>query len=388
MTENDAKWGRGVRRAVALVAAGAVIGGTAAVPARAAGTQGCGDRAATRQVLDRITGVHGLTGAAVRVDDPRCGTWTAASGLADRRTGRPMGVGMRGRIGSITKTFTATTVLALAGEGRISLDAPVSRYLPGLIGRNGYDGRKITVRSLLRHTSGLPDHMDTFASTEEFRFRHFEPEELVERALSLPAPEADWEYSTTNYVIAGLVIEKVTGHRAEDEIRRRIIAPLRLRDTYWPGDEVRIRGPHPRGYVRQGDGGAVRWADYTEMNSTVAWTGGALISSPRDVSVFLGALLGGRLLPPRLLAEMKQTVALDPDRVWDGARYGLGLIGTPLRCGGTWWGHAGDIDGFTAIAGVAPSGRRVSIAFNENPSTKEAFDDELNLVQTALCDRR
>ncbi|MGH3239204.1 MAG: serine hydrolase domain-containing protein, partial [Spirillospora sp.] len=355
---------------------------------RAAGPGSCGDRAATRRVLDRITGEHGLAGASVRVDDPRCGTWTAANGVADRRTGRPMKAGMRGRIASITKTFTATSVLALAGEGRIALDAPVDRYLPGLIDRNGYDGRKITVRSLLRHTSGLPDHMDTFASTEEFRFRHFEPEELVDRALSLPPPDADWEYSTTNYVIAGLVIEKVTGHRAEDEIRRRIIVPLKLRDTYWPGDEVGIRGPHPRGYVRQEEGGSVRWADYTEMNTTAAWTGGALISSPRDVSVFLGALLGGRLLPPRQLAEMKRTVALDPDRVWDGARYGLGLIGTPLRCGGTWWGHSGDIDGFTAIAGVAPSGRRVSIAFNENPSTKEAFDDELNLVQTALCDPR
>ncbi|WP_233526365.1 serine hydrolase [Actinomadura spongiicola] len=124
------------------------------------------------------------------------------------------------------------------------------------------------------------------------------------------------------------------------------------------------------------------------MNTSTAWTGGALISTMRDVSVFYDALLGGRLLPPKSPAEMKVTVALDPDRVWDGAAYGLGLIGTPLRCGGTWWGHAGDIDGFTTISGVAPSGRRVAIAFNENPSTKAAFDEELNLVQTALCDPR
>ncbi|GAA4232910.1 serine hydrolase domain-containing protein [Actinomadura meridiana] len=373
-----------------MLAVGTAIGGTVAVPtsARAAPPRGCGDRVAVRQVLNRVTGVHGLTGAAVRVDDPRCGPWTAASGKADRRTGRPMSADMRVRIASITKTFTATAVLGLAAEGRISLDAPIDRYLPGLVDRNGYDGRTITVRSLLRHTSGLPDHMETFESTEEYRFRHFEPEELVERALSLPHPPAGWNYSTTNYVLAGLIIEKVTGHRAEDEIRHRIIDPLRLRDTYWPGDQVRIRGSHAHGYVRQEEGGTVRWADYTALNSTVAWTGGALISTPRDVSVFLGALLGGRLLPPRLMAEMKRTVAADPDRVWEGARFGLGLIGTPLRCGGTWWGHAGDIDGFTTIAGVAPSGRRVSIAFNENPSTWEAFNEELNLVQTALCDPR
>ncbi|WP_156214712.1 serine hydrolase domain-containing protein [Actinomadura litoris] len=387
---NESKRGCGVRRTVAVVAAGAALGGVAAAPAQAAaptqGTRGCGDHAATRRVLDRLTGVHKLTGAAVRVDDPRCGTWTAASGVADRRTGRPMTADTRTRVGSITKSFTATTVLALAGEGRIALDAPVDRYLPGLIDKNGYDGREITVRSLLRHTSGLPDHMDAFASTEEWRFRHFEPEELVRLSLSMPAPEEEWSYSTTNYVIAGLLIEKVTGHRAEEEIQRRIIAPLGLRETYWPGDDVRLRGSRLRGYVRQEEGGTLRWADYTEMNTTVAWTGGALVSSPRDVNAFYGALLGGRLLPPGLLAEMKRTVELNPDQVWPDARYGLGLIGTPLRCGGTWLGHAGDIDGFTSMAGVAPSGRRVALAFNENPSSQEAFDDELNLVQTALCE--
>nr|WP_284454876.1 serine hydrolase domain-containing protein [Actinomadura madurae] len=182
---------------------------------------------------------------------------------ADRRTGRPMRADLRTRIGSVTKTLTAAALLGLAGEGRISLDAPVHRYLPGLIDRNGYDGRTITVRSLLRHTSGLPDHMDTFETIEEFRFRHFEPAELVERALALPRPETRWHYSTTNYIIAGLLVEKVTGRTLEDEVRHRIIGPLRLRDTYWPGDETRIRGPHARGYVREERGGTVRRSDHT-----------------------------------------------------------------------------------------------------------------------------
>ncbi|WP_285582118.1 serine hydrolase domain-containing protein [Actinoallomurus iriomotensis] len=372
-------------RAIVVLAVGTAAVGVVPASARA-DHRGCGDHAATHRVLERMTHRHGLTGAAVRVDDPGCGAWTDASGVADRRTGRPMRADLRGRIGSITKSFTAVTVLALAAEGRISLDAPVERYLPGLLDRDGYDGRRVTVRSLLRHTSGLPDHMDTFDDTEEFRFRHFEPEELVERALRLPSPGTGWHYSTTNYVVAGLIVEKASGHPLEEEVRRRIIEPLRLRDTYWPGDELGIRGPHPRGYVREERDGKAEWADTTAMNTTVAWAGGALISSPRDVSTFYGALLSGRLLPAAMLAEMERTVPGDPDRLWPGAEYGLGLIRTPLRCGGVWWGHAGDIDGFTAISGVAPSGRRVAIAFNENPSTQEAFDDELNLVQTALCD--
>ncbi|WP_412517875.1 beta-lactamase family protein [Actinomadura madurae] len=277
---------------------------------------------------------------------------------------------------------------ALAGEGRISLDAPVHRYLPGLIDRNGYDGRTITVRSLLRHTSGLPDHMDAFETIEEFRFRHFEPAVLVERALALPRPETRWHYSTTNYIIAGLLVEKVTGRTLEDEVRHRIIGPLRLRDTYWPGDETRIRGPHARGYVREERGGTVRRSDYTAMNLSVGWAGGALISSARDMNAFFAALLGGRLLPPAMLAEMKRTVPADPDRLWEGASYGLGFIGTPLRCGGSWWGHAGGIGGYITVSGVAPSGRRASVVLNENVTTKETFDDQMRLVETAFCDPR
>ncbi|WP_131741634.1 serine hydrolase domain-containing protein [Actinomadura roseirufa] len=380
---------RARRAAVAAVTGVAVAGGTAvAVPARAEPARaGCGDRPATRSALERMTRVHKLTGAAIRIDDPACGTWTAASGVADRRTGRPMRADLRGRIGSVTKSFTATRVLQLADRGAISLDAPVDRYLPGLIDRNGFDGREITVRSLLRHTSGLPDHMDGFASAEEYTSRHFEPGELVARALDLPRPEGAWHYSTTNYVIAGLIVEKVTGHSLADEVQRGIVEPLGLRDTYWPGDEMRIRGPHPRGYVRVEKDGAVRWDDYTEVNTTVGGAGGALVSTLRDMNRFYGALLGGRLLSASRLAEMKATVAADPDRTWPGARAGLGLLQTSLRCGGDWWGHLGDLEGFTTLAVTGPSGRRVSVVFNENPSTQEAFDDELNIAQAALCER-
>ncbi|WP_149258156.1 alpha/beta fold hydrolase [Actinomadura sp. K4S16] len=389
MTTTRSRRRRAARRAAAVLAAVAAIAVTAAVPApaRAEPAQaGCTDRTATRQALERMTGTHGLTGAAVRVDDPACGTWTAGSGAADRSTGRPMRADLRVRVASVTKTFTAVTVLQLAREGRISLDAPVERYLPGLLDRGGYDGRKITVRSLLRHTSGLPDHMDTFAGPDGYRFRHFEPEELVERALTLPPPGPGWHYSTTNYVIAGLIAEKASGHSLEEEVRRRIIRPLRLSDTYWPGDETRIRGAYAHGYVREERDGAVRWEDFTAMNTTVAWAGGALISSPRDLNAFFGALMGGRLLPPEMLAQMRRTVPADPDRVWEGAAYGLGLIGTPLRCGGTWWGHAGGLESYITVSGVAPSGRRVTVDLNENPSTREAFDDQMKLVETAFCD--
>jgi D-alanyl-D-alanine carboxypeptidase len=289
------------------------------------------------------------------------------------------------RVGSVTKTFTATVVLQLAAEHRIVLDAPVDRYLPGLIRRNGYDGRRITVRQLLRHTSGLPDYLDApeWEHVERMRYRRFEPRELVARALGLPRPRGEWHYATTNYLLAGLIIREVTGRSAEAEITRRVIRPLGLRDTYWPGDDPWIRGPHSRSYFTAGDG---RLADGTAWNMTFGGVGGALVSTPGDLARFVTALFGGRLLPADRLAEVRRTVAADPDRLWPGARYGLGVIASPLRCGGLWWGHGGTVPGgHRALTAVGPGGRSVAVALTEVPATLRAEQHFLDVVGTALC---
>ncbi|GAA1586189.1 hypothetical protein GCM10009678_80970 [Actinomadura kijaniata] len=121
----------------------------------------------------------------------------------------------------------------------------------------------------------------------------------------------------------------------------------------------------------------MRWRDVTELNASA---GGALVSGTADVSRFFGALLGGRLL-----GEMKRTVRADPDRTWPGARYGLGLMSTPPRCGGEWYGHGGHLYGWSAFAVVGPDGRRAAVMFDENTATEAAAKDELELLQTALC---
>jgi len=331
---------------------------------------------------------------AAEVVDRDCGRWAATRGVADLGTGRPMRATDRLRIGSITKTFTATVVMQLVDEGRIGLDDPVERYLPGLIRSNGYDGRTITVRQLLQHTSGLPDHVEALAGQpmNEWRFRHFEPREQVATALAMPHPDQKWYYSTTNYVLAGLIVEKVTGHGIEAEVTRRITEPLGLRDTYWPGDRTRIRGPHSRSYFpaayqlapERPDGSPL--VDGTEWNMTMGGAGGALISTPADVNRFFRGLFGGRLVSAHGLAEMKRTVPADPERLWPGARYGLGLIATPLECGGTWWGHGGTVPGgHRALGAVGPDGSSVSLALTAVPDTDEAEADFRAVVDTALC---
>lgn len=391
---NSSLWCKGAGVAALLTALVVAVPPAAVAQSPPAARQDahCGAHGELRQALRTLTGRDRIAGAAVLVTDPtrggRCGSWTETAGTADLRTGRPMNATDRLRAGSVTKTFTATVVLRLAAEHRLSLDAPVERYLPGLIRKNGYDGRRITVRQLLRHTSGLPDYLDApeWEHPERLRYRHFEPGELVGRALDLPRPRGTWHYATTNHLLAGLIIREVTGHSPEAEITRRVIRPLGLHDTYWPGDETRIRGPHSRSYFTA-EGG--HRADGTAWNTTFGGVGGALVSTPGDLTRFITALLGGRLLPAAQLAEMRETVAADPDRLWPGARYGLGLISSPLRCGGRWWGHAGTVPGgHRALTAVGPGGRSVAVALNEVPATLRAEQDFLDVVQTAFCEDR
>ncbi|MFF8711516.1 serine hydrolase domain-containing protein [Streptomyces sp. NPDC015184] len=346
-------------------------------------------RTALGRALDALVTGHGIPGAAAEVVGRDCGgRWTAERGVADLDTGRPMRARDRLRIGSVTKTFTATVVVQLADEGRIGLDDPVERHLPGLIRGNGHDGRTITVRQLLQHTSGLPDYVEAIVEqpVDEWRFRHFEPRELVATALAMPRPAPGWHYSTTNSVIAGMIVEKATGHGIEAEVRRRIIEPLGLRDTYWPGDRTRIRGPHSRSYVPAEDPADPALADGTEWNMTFGGAGGALVSAPGDVNRFFRGLFGGRLVSAHGLAEMKRTVPADPERLWPGARYGLGLIASPLTCGGMWWGHGGTVPGgHRALGAIGPDGRGVALALNKVPDSLRAETDFLAAVDAGLC---
>lgn len=300
-----------------------------------------------------------------------------------------MRVNERIRIGSSTKTFTATVVLQLVAEGRVGLDAPIETYLPGLVRGNGHDGRRISVRDLLRHTSGLPDHVDAldWDRVDRWRYRHYSSGELVAMALAQPPPGAGWHYSTTNYVLAGLIVERVTGRDIGVEITRRIIGPLGLSDTYWPGDSVRIRGTHPCGYALAG---GERRRDVTEFAMSYGGAGGALVSTLADQDRFFAALLGGQLLDPVRLAALTQTVPADPDRLWPGARYGLGIISTPLAdCGGAlYWGHGGTTPGFRTLGGVTADGRRAQLVVNDEPASYESWQAVSATLHAALCEAR
>nr|WP_238783046.1 serine hydrolase domain-containing protein [Streptomyces monomycini] len=308
------------------------------------------------------------------------------AGVGDLKTGAKMPKDGQVRAASNTKAFTAVVTLQLVAEKKIALDAPVDTYLPGLLRGEGIDGRHITIRQLLQHTSGLPEYLDKGAVLEDPQ-RYYEPRELLDSALAQKAhfsPGAKWEYNNTNYLVAGLIIQKVTGRPLGEEINRRIVDRIGLRHTYFPtpGD-MTIDEPHPKGYHR--DTADSPWRDVTELDPSWGWAAGAVISTNSDLNRFYTALLNGKLLPPAQLAQMRTTVSAEA--AGPGNRYGLGLFMRPLPCGGVYWGHGGTIPGYFTFGGVTENGRAVNIALTALPADDAAGQHAQTAVESTLCRR-
>jgi len=355
-----------------LVAVTTLLAVTAAPAAAAAGPQAMQDR------LDDVVAA-GAIGVLAEARDER-GVWRGAAGVAELGATRPVPVRGRFRTGSITKTFLATVVLQMVAERRLRLDDTVEQWLPGVVP----GGDRITLRHLLQHTSGLYDVVRTLPlpPAPEFfanRWRTWTPEELIARAVAHPptgeTPGERFAYSNTGYLVLGQIVAKAAGRPYGEEIERRIIGPLRLRGTSMPGTSPGIPGPHPHGYV-PGDGGVV---DYTEMNPSVFGAAGELISTAHDLNRFFAALLGGRLLPARLLRAMKTP------GVGNG-RYGLGLTWRTTGCGIRVYGNDGDALAYQAWS-FSTEDRRRQVTVAITAGTQRDLDDAVGAVlDEAFCD--
>ncbi|WP_404816773.1 serine hydrolase domain-containing protein [Streptomyces thermolineatus] len=342
---------------------GARTAATATGTATAAGTAPGIDPAALQQSLDALRDA-GMYGAYSAVRDGG-ESWAGATGVADVDTGRPADAGMRHRVGSVTKTFTAVAVLQLVEAGRIGLDDPIGDHLPELV--PGERGRAVTVRMLLNHTSGIADYLETvfpsFAersprSIHDNRFRAFGEEELVRHGLAAPPtgePGEKWAYSNTNYVLAGLLLEKVTGTTAEKYIARNVIERAGLRDTSFPATPF-VPGPHSAAYEAF-FGTLDPPRDYSVYHPSAFDTAGALVSTVDDVNRFYRQLFQGALLGPEQLAEMRRTVPITDEQGNAAGHYGLGLFATDLPCG-RFWGHNGTVMGMSTLALSSADGRR------------------------------
>ena len=295
----------------------------------------------------------------------------------------------RFRVGSVTKTFTATIVLQLVDDGKLRLSDTLEDQLPGVVPR----GNEITIRQLLQHRSGLVDYTDDpylpwlkGAS----RSPSTRPIDLLRFAGSKPLafePGSQWSYSNTNYVALGLVIEEVTGRSYAHELEQRIFRPLGLDGTELPqtrllpdlGNDGAITPvpEYPKGHLIYD----VDWA-----NPDVSWAAGGIVSNARDISRFYSALLSGRILSSASLAKMKETVDLG-----QGA-YGLGIGSIGVRCGRE-WGHDGGILDYSTRAYASERGERVGVISvygarsDKEPDESALVCGEFRLAQSAAASK-
>ena len=358
---------------VAAIALGAAGGAASAAPSKGE----------AESLKSRAQGLvdAGYPAALAAVTDSKGESAGVAVGKGSLETGQAPPLDGEVRIGSNTKTFVAVVVMQMVQEGKVGLDEPIETYLPGLIKGEGIDASRITVRQLLQHTSGLPEHTDYYFSSNAAaleNIQHYIPaRDLLDVALSKPAafePGTQWSYSNTNYIVLGMLIERVSQRPVGEQIDQRIIKRLGLSHTYLPGNgEKKIRGSHPQGYHINGEG---KLEDVTEMDASLPWAAGAMVSTPSELNTFFQAVFDGRLLTQSSIDEMKKGV----DTGSGGMVYGLGLFGTPLSCGGTSWGHGGGIFGYETHNAVGPDGTAVTVAVT---ALSSAIADQSNLENSA-----
>ncbi|MEV5962631.1 serine hydrolase domain-containing protein [Kribbella sp. NPDC051952] len=265
-------------------------------------------------------------------------TWIGSSGVARVGTDQPVDPDGWFRAGSITKTFTATVVLQLVGEGKLQLDEPIDQWVPGV---------SIDLRQLLNHTSGLYNYTDDLPEPVGIlrdRYLHREPQEMLSAGLEKPglfAPGSSWSYSNTNYIALGLLIEAVTGNPYGDEVARRILQPLGLERTILPGDDVELPEPHASAYLPV-DGELV---DLARCNASQAWAAGELVSTATDLNTFYAAVLEGDLL-----AKPEHQAMLTVFQPNEPYGYALGIERRELPDGQVVWGHTGGFYGYLTLS--------------------------------------
>jgi len=271
--------------------------------------------------------------------------YVRAFGVQDTATGEPMTTDLYMRIGSNTKAFVVTSILILADWGELDLDDPIGLYVEDVP-----NGDQITLRQLAQMRSGLFSYTDvTVPDIWKEPFREWTPQELLEISFSHPLlfpPGSEFDYSNTNTVLLGLVVEKVSGQTLGSFIGENILEPLGLTRTVFPAG-AEIPSPHSQGYFKLPDG---EFVDATDWNPSWGWAAGNMISTLDDMGVWARALATGKLISPAMKKEQHQFLPAPEEG--DGALYGLALENQ-----NGWLGHNGNILSYLVYPYYLPSER-------------------------------
>jgi D-alanyl-D-alanine carboxypeptidase len=315
-----------------------------------------------------------------------------SAGLADLDANTVANGAEHFRIGSVTKLFTATAVLQLSQQGKLSLSDTVQQHLPGVLPP---ELPPITIQQLLEHTSGFSDYeaalgFDDSANVIRDRARSWTTQELIAFALEQPlafSPGESWLYSSTNYILLGEVIEAVTGEPYARAIETGILAPLQLEDTSFPGDNMTIPEPYLRGYTPNIEGENPALADISEWNASVAGAAGEMISTTADLDRYIEGLMKGDLLARESLQAMLRPVPTLPEGLPPGTGSGLGISFSQTSCGKTIYGGGGAVPGYiTSVFATRDASERVVIAFTLKTTMAQANQMMIfQLVDLAFC---
>ncbi|MBA2946150.1 serine hydrolase domain-containing protein [Streptomyces himalayensis] len=363
-----------VLAAAALLTSAACSGTPTSAPpaaAVAAPSPGATVRALTPDVAEQLDKAvtqtqrqAGVPGVIVGLWIPGKGSYVRAFGVADKSSGAPMSDGLHMRIGSETKTFTVTAILRLVDEGKVGLDDPVSTYVEGVP-----NGDRITLRQLAEMRSGLypysedPDFGKAFLSDPN---RRFTPQQLLDYAFKHPVgfePGQKFQYSNTNAILLGLVVEKASGRRFGDYLKQQVLEPSNLDNTFFPTG-AEFPEPHAHGYTTQTPNGEV--ADATNWDPSWAWSAGAMISDLSDLREWARIVATGTLLKPATQAERLRTLPTgDP-----GTGYGLGIFNSH-----GWIGHNGSLPGYQSVTVYLPSAEATLVILTNTDTSYEGNEN-------------
>jgi D-alanyl-D-alanine carboxypeptidase len=333
-----------------LLSVSAVSSPVQAVPTHSIGQPAC--VAKLKPLLQAKMQQLRIPGAIIYVDEPGQCSWTTVMGRGNLASRQPMQVKDHMRIGSISKTFTATVILQLVDQHKLGLDDPVSSYQPHVP-----NGKNITIRQLLNMSSGLFN----FSEDEGFvqasladPYKVWQPEELLAIAFKHPpyfAPGKSFHYSNTNTILLGLIMEQLTHLPAEQAFQRFIFGPLGLHQSRLPPrSSSALPNPHAQGYMYGTDfTGKGPTLNVTDWNPSAAWTAGSVISTLHDLQIWAKALATGRLLSASLQKQRLTWAICVPRWLGKPQCYGLGVMDFA-----GFLGHDGQIFGYTSWMGYQP----------------------------------
>ncbi len=318
-------------------------------------TGGPTDCAAVQAALQDVADAYveaGVVGLVLAARTPQCPPIEVVAGVAELASEAPLTVDHRLRIGSVTKTVTAALLLRLQEDGLVDLDAPLSDYVDTPVP----NADAISVRQLLNHTSGIANYLNTpgFFDIADGE-RVWAPAELVQLGVDLGPvfePGEGWEYSNTNYILAGLIAEAVTGKTFGQAVRATILEPAGLDESYFAGEET-VEGELAHGYIPGED---LTWSHHP----SAAWAAGAMVMTVGDLAAWTDALYRGPLLSDASREQMLDVVAAGNPEV---PYYGLGLEMPALDVGAV-VGHGGLFPGYTTAMGLRLDSDDVVVAIS------------------------